>query len=68
MKKIKIISIIALILSVSSMIWGIGVVDYYIDDLRIKAISIALLSTSSVLVSTLAGLISRESKKSVSDK
>ena len=68
MKKIKIISIIALILSLSSMIWGIGVVDYYIDDFNIKAISIALLSTSSVLVSTLAGLISRELKKSVSDK
>ena len=68
MKKIKIISIIALILSASSMGWGIGVAIYYIDDLRIRAISTALLITSSVFVSNLVGLIFRESKKSVSNK
>lgn len=68
MKKIKIISIIALFLSASSMIWGIGVATYYIDDLGIRAISTALLVTSSIFVSNLAGLIFRESKKSVSDK
>ena len=68
MKKIKIISIIALILSASSMVWGIGVATYYFDDLRIRAISTALLITSSVFVSNLVGLIFRESKKSVSNK
>jgi hypothetical protein len=50
------------------MVWGIGVATYYIDDLRIRAISTALLITSSVFVSNLVGLIFRESKKSVSNK
>ena len=38
MKKIKIISSVDLILSATSMIWGIGVGGYYIEDLRIRAI------------------------------
>ncbi|MEF9990493.1 MAG: hypothetical protein RRZ84_04665 [Romboutsia sp.] len=63
MKKIKIISIIALILSTVSMVFGIGVAGYYIDDLRIRGISIALLITSSVFVSNLVGLIFRGLKK-----
>ena len=62
MKKIKIISIIALILSASSMMWDIGVATYYIDNLRIRTISTALLITSSVFVSSLVGLIFRELK------
>lgn len=63
MKRIKIISIVALILSLISMAWGIGVLSYYIDDLRIRGISTALLVTSSVFVSNLVGLIFRELKK-----
>ena len=63
MIKIKIISIVALILSVISMIWGIGVVCYYIDNLRIRAISTTILITSSIFVSNLVGLIFRELKK-----
>ena len=63
MKKIKIISIVALILNVICMIWGIGVACYYIDDLRIRAISTAILITSSIFVSNLVGLIFRELKK-----
>ena len=63
MKRIKIISIVALILSVSSMIWGIGVAIYYIDNLSIRAISTSLLATSSAFVSNLVGLIFRELKK-----
>ncbi len=63
MKKIKIISVVALILSTISMIWGIGVAGYYIDDLRIRAISTTFLITSSVFVSSLVGLIFRELKK-----
>ncbi|WP_343339125.1 hypothetical protein TPELB_14810 [Terrisporobacter petrolearius] len=66
MKKIKIISIVALILSTISMILGIGVACYYIYDLRIRLISTALLITSNVFVSNLVGLIFRESKKNQS--
>ena len=63
MKKIKIISIITLILSVISMIWGIGISTYYIDNLPIRSVSIGILITSSVFVSNLVGLIFRELKK-----
>lgn len=63
MKKIKIISIVALILSTISMIFGIGVAGYYIDDLRIRAISTSLLVTSSIFVSSLVGLIFRKLNK-----
>ncbi|WP_289682427.1 hypothetical protein [Romboutsia ilealis] len=63
MKKIKIISIVALILSTISMIFGIGVAGYYIDDLRIRAISTALLIISSIFVSNLVGLIFRKLNK-----
>ena len=63
MKRIKIISIVALILSTISMIWGIGIATYYIDDLYIRAISTTLLIISSLFVSNLVGLIFRELKK-----
>lgn len=63
MKKIKIVSIVALILSTISMIFGIGVAGYYIDDLRIRAISTALLVISSLFVSSLVGLIFRKLNK-----
>lgn len=63
MKKIKIVSIVALILSTISMIFGIGVAGYYIDDLRIRAISTALLVISSIFVSSLVGLIFRKLNK-----
>ena len=53
MKRIKIISIVALILSLISMAWGIGVSSYYIDDLRIRGISTALLVTSNLFVFTI---------------
>lgn len=63
MKKIKIVSIVALILSTISMIFGIGVAGYYIDDLRIRAISTVLLVISSLFVSSLVGLIFRKLNK-----
>lgn len=63
MKKIKIVSIVALILSTISMIFGIGVAGYYIDDLRIRAISTALLVISNLFVSSLIGLIFRKLNK-----
>ena len=64
MKKVKTIGILASILSTISMIWGIGVVCYYVDDLRIRAISVALLITSNTFVSSFRGELSRNLKKS----
>ena len=63
MKKLKTIGISTSILSTISMIWGIGVACYYIDDLRIRAISTALLITSNTLISSFCGEVSRELKK-----
>ena len=63
MKKLKIIGISTSILSTISMIWGIGVVCYYVDDLRIRAISTALLITSNTLISSFRGEVFRELKK-----
>lgn len=62
-KRIKLISIIALILSTISMIFGIGVAGYYIDNLRIRGITVALLCTSNVFVANLVGLIFKEQNK-----
>ena len=64
MKKVKTIGILASILSTISMIWGIGVVCYYVDDLRIRAISTALLITSNTFVSSFLGEVFRNLKKS----
>lgn len=66
MRKIKVISIIVLILSAISMIWGIGVAGYYIDDLCIRGTSIALLVTSNIFVWSLVGLVFRELNKYIS--
>ncbi len=62
MKKLKVISIATLILSAISMIWGIGVVGYYVDDLRIRGTSTALLVTSNTFIWSLVGLVFRELK------
>ena len=48
MKKLKTNSIVVLILSALSMIWGIGVVSSYVDDLRIRGISTFILVTSNL--------------------
>lgn len=62
MKSLKIISIITLILSMTSMIFGMGVSTYYIDNLKIRGLSVFILTTSSVFVSNLVGRIFRELK------
>lgn len=62
-KRIKLISIIALILSTISMIFGIGVAGYYIDNLRIRGITVALLCTPNVFVANLVGLIFKDQNK-----
>lgn len=66
MKKLKINSIVVLILSALSMIWGIGVAGYYIDDLRIRGISVFILVMSNSYVWSFVGLVFRELKKSKS--
>ena len=45
------------------MIFGIGVAGYYIDNLRIRGITVALLCTSNVFVANLVGLIFKEQNK-----
>lgn len=62
MKKLKIMSIVALILSAISMVWGIGVVGYYVDDLYIRGISTSLLVISNIFVWSFVGLVFRELK------
>lgn len=62
-KRIKLIGIIALILSTMSMIFGIWVAGYYIDNLYIRGIIVALLCASNVFVANLVGLIFKEQNK-----
>ena len=62
MKKLKVISVIALILCTISMIWGIGVVCYYVDNLFIRGTSVGILTASSTFVSSTVGLIFKQSK------
>jgi len=63
MKKLKTNSIVVLILSALSMIWGIGVVSSYVDDLRIRGISTFILVTSNLFVWSFVGLVFRELKE-----
>lgn len=62
MKKIKLFSILSLILSTISMIWGIGVVCYYVDNLFVRGTSVAILVMTSTFISSTVGLIFRELK------
>lgn len=62
MNDLKVVSILALILSVISMILGIGVVCYYVDDLVIRGVSIFIMSMSSTFVSRTVVLIPKEVK------
>lgn len=63
MKKLKTNSIVVLILSALSMIWGIGVVSSYVGDLRIRGISTFILVTSNLFVWSFVGLVFRELKE-----
>ena len=62
MNDLKVVSILALILSVISMLLGIGVVCYYVDDLVIRGVSIFIMSMSSTFVSRTVVLIPKEVK------
>ncbi|EQE83700.1 putative membrane protein [Clostridioides difficile CD69] len=63
MKKLKIISIFSLIISVILTIGGIGIVTYYVDNLFIRGLSVFVLIMSSFFVSTTVRLIFEESKQ-----
>ncbi|HBE9443718.1 Uncharacterised protein [Clostridioides difficile] len=63
MKKLKIISIFSLIISVILTIGGIGIVTYYINNLFIRGLSVFVLIMSSSFVSTTVRLIFEESKR-----
>jgi len=62
MKNFKKVSIISLIGSIVSMIWGIGVVTYYVDNLFIRGLSVFILIMSSVLVTNTVKLVLKETK------
>ncbi|UUC41601.1 hypothetical protein NMZ80_17215 [Clostridioides difficile] len=62
MKKLKIISIFSLIISVILTIGGIGIVTYYVNNLFIRGLSVFVLIMSSSFVSTTVRLIFEESK------
>ncbi|CCK99441.1 TPA: hypothetical protein JD074_12860 [Clostridioides difficile] len=63
MKKLKIISIFSLIISVILTIGGIGIVTYYVNNLFIIGLSVFVLIMSSSFVSTTVRLIFEESKR-----
>ncbi|HBF7898490.1 hypothetical protein KLL36_08055 [Clostridioides difficile] len=63
MKKLKVISIFSLIISVILTIGGIGIVTYYVDNLFIRGLSVFVLIMSSSFVSTTVRLIFEWSKR-----
>lgn len=62
MNNLKTVSIIALIMSVITMIGGIGIVIYYINNLAIRGLSIFILIMSATMVSRTVSLILKEIK------
>jgi hypothetical protein len=62
MKKLKIVSIVTLVISMILMMGGICVVTYYVDNLFIRGLSVFVLVISSSLVSSTVKLIFKEKK------
>lgn len=60
MNKNKKLGITTLIISVISMIWGIGVVSYYVDNLLIRALSVFIFVVACSLVSNTVKSIFKE--------
>lgn len=60
MKNLKVISTLALIMSLITMIVGIGIVGYYVDNLYIRGLSVFVLITSSILVANMVKLVFKE--------
>lgn len=57
MKNLKIVSILALIITMISMIGGIGIANYYVDNLVIRGGAVFILIMSSYLVSNVVRLV-----------
>lgn len=62
MNNLKTVSIIALIMSVITMIGGIGIVLYYVNNLSIRVLSVFILIMSATMVSRTVSLILKEIK------
>ena len=62
MNNLKTVSIIALIMSVITMIGGIGIVIYYVNNLSIRVLSVFILIMSATMVSRTVSLIFKEIK------
>lgn len=62
MKNFKVISTLALIMSLITMVGGIGIVGYYVDNLDIRGISVFVLIMSSILVANMIKLVFKEVK------
>lgn len=62
MKNLKVISTLALIMSLITMVGGIRIVGYYVDNLYIRGISVFVLIMSSILVANMVKLVFKEVK------
>ncbi|CEQ21142.1 Uncharacterised protein [[Clostridium] sordellii] len=62
MKNLKVISTLALIMSLITMVGGIGIVCYYVDNLYIRGLSVFVLIMSSILVANMVKLVFKEVK------
>ncbi|CEO27832.1 hypothetical protein [Paraclostridium sordellii] len=62
MKNLKVISTLALIMSLIMMVGGIGIVGYYVDNLYIRGLSAFVLIMSSILVANMVKLVFKDIK------
>lgn len=62
MNNLKTVSIIALILSIITMIGGIGIVTYYVNNLAIRGISVFILIMTGTMVSRTVSFLFKEIK------
>ncbi|KPI48498.1 hypothetical protein KW94_16525 [Clostridioides difficile] len=62
MKKLKVISILSLIMSTILALGGIAVVTYYVNNLFIRGLSVFILIMSACFVSSTVNLIFKEAK------
>lgn len=62
MNNLKSVSIMALVMSLITMIGGIGVVTYYVNNLLVRGVSIFILIVSATMVARTITLISKGKK------
>lgn len=63
MRKLRIASILSLIMNMITMFLGIGVVTYYVDNLRVRALSVALLIATGYFASNTVRQVFKNTKK-----